>query len=212
MVSPKVLAHYDPHLELILSCDASAYGLGAALIQRDREKRERPIAFALRILSMAEEKYTPIHRETAAIVYGVTKFYIYLYARHFTLWTDHKPLTLIFGPKKGIPIIAANRLQRWALFLIAFQYTIEYIRSQQNALADVLSRLLLPAVTSDKKNVAGVSHLKVLETGGLIDSQTVAKASKRDSICNQVQCKRVSREMLKSQVQNSISIIIVEMS
>lgn len=45
----------------------------------------------------------------------------------------------IFGPHKGIPEISANRLQRYAIFLTAYNYTIEFIGSKQNS-ADYLSR------------------------------------------------------------------------
>ena len=49
-------------------------------------------------------------------MFGVKKFHQYLYGRKFTLITDHKPLTAIFGSKKGIPTITAAHLQRWALY------------------------------------------------------------------------------------------------
>ena len=42
------------------------------------------------------------------------------------LVTDHKPLTMIFWLKTGVPPIAAARLQHWALFLSAYSYTIVY--------------------------------------------------------------------------------------
>ena len=35
MTDDIVLAHYDPRRELVLSCDASPVGIGAALQQRD---------------------------------------------------------------------------------------------------------------------------------------------------------------------------------
>ena len=48
------------------------------------------------------------------LIFGIKKFHQYW---KFTLITDHKPLTAILGPKKGIPTLAAARLQRWALLL-----------------------------------------------------------------------------------------------
>jgi len=61
----------------------------------------------------------------------------------FTLVTDHKPLTTILGHKRGIPSLAAAWLQRWALILSAYTYTIEFRPTKQHANADGLSRLLL---------------------------------------------------------------------
>ena len=49
------------------------------------------------------------------------KFHRYPFGRQFTLLTDHKPLTTLFGPKRGVPTLAAARLQRWALILSAYK-------------------------------------------------------------------------------------------
>ena len=55
--------------------------------------------------------------------------------------TDHKPLISIFNPKAAVPSIAAARMQRWAMFLSAYQYTIEYKCGKLHANTDCLSRL-----------------------------------------------------------------------
>ena len=46
--------------------------------------------------------------------------------------------------KKGIPVLAAPRIQRWALTLSAYEYKISYKAGQTNGNADGLSRLPLP--------------------------------------------------------------------
>ena len=67
------------------------------------------------------------------------KFHQYLYGRKFTLITDNKPLISIFGEKKGIPVVTANRLQRYALFLSGYQYEEKYVKSKDN-ISDFFSR------------------------------------------------------------------------
>jgi hypothetical protein len=139
LTSDRVLTHYDPSQPLILACDASPDGVGVVLSHLLGQE-EHPIAFASRTLTKAEKGYSQIEKEGLGIVYGVKKFHKYLYGRKFTLVTDHKPLTKIFGPKTEVPTLAALRLQRWALILMAYNYDISYKRSAENANADYLSR------------------------------------------------------------------------
>jgi len=63
----------------------------------------------------------------------------YLLGLKFILKTDHKPLVGIFVDKKGLPLMACARLQRWALIISHFQFTIEHIKDLPNE-ADSLSR------------------------------------------------------------------------
>ena len=58
-------------------------------------------------------------RSPLSLIYGVKKFHQYLYGCKLNLYTDDKPLTVIFGAKKGIPPLAAGCLQRWAILLSA---------------------------------------------------------------------------------------------
>ena len=67
-------------------------------------------------MSSSEHGYAQIDKEATAIVYAIRYFHQFLYSREFIIRTDHKPLVGIFGPKKGIPVMATNRLQRYAIF------------------------------------------------------------------------------------------------
>ena len=73
----------------------------------------------------------------------IKKFHNYPYGRKFILETDHKPLTTIFGSKKGIPVMAAARLQRWAVQLLIYNYEIRFRSKQCHANANGLLRLPL---------------------------------------------------------------------
>ncbi|XP_033729753.1 uncharacterized protein K02A2.6-like [Pecten maximus] len=139
LVSSEVMVHYDPKKPLTLAVDASSYGLGA-VISHTIGSNDKPIAYVSRTLTSAERNYSQIEKEALAIIFGIQRFHQYLYGRRFTLLTDHKPLTTILGPKKGIPVLAASRLQRWAIQLSAYQFDIKFRSTDKNGNADVLSR------------------------------------------------------------------------
>ena len=147
---------------------------------------ERPVEYASRSLLPSEERYAQLEKEALAIVFAVKKFHMYLYAREFTLVTDHRPLVKIFGPKDAVPTLAAARLQRWAIVLSAYNYCIEWRASADNATADMLSRLPLKATPRDVA-VEGANDAMVHLVEGLpVTAKQIQKATELDRVLNRV--------------------------
>ncbi|XP_065077069.1 uncharacterized protein K02A2.6-like [Ochlerotatus camptorhynchus] len=142
LISPQVLMQYDPELPLLLATDASSTGLGAVLSHRLSDGVERPIAYASRTLSTTEQRYPQMDREALAIVWAVQKFVMYLYAHHWTLITDHKPLSQILHPEKSLPTLCISRMANYADFLGNFDFDVVFKRTKENVNADYCSRVV----------------------------------------------------------------------
>ena len=85
LMSDRLKMHYDPDREIVVSCDASPYGLGAVLSHRMREGPDRPVCYASRSLSSAEKGYSQLDKEGLAIVFAIRKFHQFLYGRSFVI-------------------------------------------------------------------------------------------------------------------------------
>lgn len=117
---------------LTLSVDASQKGLGAVILQVGK-----PIAYASRAMTINQQRYAQIEKETLAIVYGCEKFHQYIFGRKVLVETDHKPLQAIFRkPLYQIP----PRLQLLLLSLQKYDLSVQYKQGKLMFLADHLSR------------------------------------------------------------------------
>ena len=183
--SAKVLVHYNPKLPLKLDCDASSVGIGAVLSHIQRDGSERPIAYASRSLTKAERNYSQIEREALSIVWGIKKFHLYLYLNKFTLVTDHKPLTTLFNPDKALPVLASGRIQRWAIFLMSYQYSIQFRSTTKHGNVDALSRLPLDSQEFVCNNQVSTLQLQQFEDIHITPKQ-VAESIRKDPTLSKV--------------------------
>ncbi|XP_037929430.1 uncharacterized protein K02A2.6-like [Teleopsis dalmanni] len=179
ITSDRFLASFDPSKPIILQTDASNVAIAGTLSHSFPNGTIKPIAFVSRALSTAERNYSAIQKEALAIVFAVTKLRLYLLGNKFVLQTDHKPLLSIFGENKGLPVMAAARIQRWALTLSGFDYTIEYVKGSEN-FTDNISRIpqdLLPSVDTEEN-----SYINFITKNNELnlDFKVIAKETARD--------------------------------
>lgn len=181
------LSHFNSNLPIILETDASERGIGGVLSHRLANGEERPVAFFSRTLTKAESNYPVIQKEALAIVEATKKFYQYVVGHKFIMRTDHKPLIAIFGDKKGIPSIAAARMQRWALHLSAFDYEIVHKKGENNCVADALSRLPIPHGMEEELAVEGKTFVNFVEESGIrLDQEAIRRETATDPILSKV--------------------------
>ena len=132
-----LLAHPHPTAPLALVTDASTTAMGAVLQQQVQDVWQ-PLAFFSRKLSPAQQKYSAYDRELLAIYEAVRYFRHMLEARHFTILTDHKPLTFAFHQKRDK---CSPRQFNHLDFISQFTTDIRHISGRDNVVADALSRV-----------------------------------------------------------------------
>ncbi|KMQ94326.1 blastopia polyprotein [Lasius niger] len=148
-----VLNLYQMGAETELHTDASKYGYGAILLQRNGDDGLlHPVYFASGKTTSAEERYSSYELEVLAIIRALRRFRVYLLGIHFKIVTDCKAFTMTIG-KKDLCV----RLARWALLLVEFQYSIEHRPGRSMKHVDALSRNPLPACLTIDESEEGLT-------------------------------------------------------
>ncbi|UYV79319.1 RRM1 [Cordylochernes scorpioides] len=185
LLNSQALIHYSMKLPLTLTCDASAYGISGVLCHIV-EGEEKPITFVSRTLSSAEVKYSQTEKEALAIVFATSKLRQYLFGRKFVLKSDHKALTTVFGNKRLLPPLIANRLHRWALELSNFDFDIRYTNKDTMLCADAFSRLPLEEMNSREDNIDLVTHDISFLNVTPLDHLIIEEETNKDPVLNKL--------------------------
>ena len=69
--SARVLAHFDPNQEMVVTCDASPKGVGLTLYHIMSVWSERPVIMASRSLPPAQKNNSQIDKEALALIFAV---------------------------------------------------------------------------------------------------------------------------------------------
>lgn len=135
--STPVLTLYNPNSALKISADASSFGLGAVLLQQNKDGWS-PVAYASRSMTPTEQRYAQVEKEALAATWACERFSSFILGRQFELETDHKPLVSLLGGKAldDLP----PRIQRFRMRLLRYDYIVKHVPGKSLWTADTLSR------------------------------------------------------------------------
>ena len=122
-------------------------GLGTCLLQD-----QKPVYFASKALTETQCGYVAIEIESLTVAWAMEKFHHFLYASHFILETDQKPLEAILSKSLNQ---ATPQLQRILIRTFPYTFMVRYIPGTKNQLPDCLSHL------GDQKDAIKLPKLQV---------------------------------------------------
>ncbi|GBG71146.1 hypothetical protein CBR_g8448 [Chara braunii] len=146
LMNHEVLMVPDPQKPFIVTTDASQYGIGAVLAQQDG-KELRPIEYMSKTMPSKKLAKSTYERELYALYKALVHWRHFLLGRFFYLRTDHQTLKWI----KTQPALS-DALKRWIEVIDQYDFKLEYLKGENNKVADALSRRAdyLGALVSDE--------------------------------------------------------------
>ena len=143
MCSKPILRQPDYKRQFFLATDASAYGVGAVLLQegeinpRTKKPTQHPIAYYSNTFTPTERNYDIYERELLAVIKALQHWRPHLAAteKPVVVLTDHANLTFWKIPKS-----VNRRVARWFAFLQDYNLQIKHVPGKLHAAADMLSR------------------------------------------------------------------------
>ena len=181
----------DPNQPFYAMCDASNFGIGAALLQSHNGTNKMNLISAnSRLFTQAELRLSTLMRECTAIIYTLTEYeFLILGSKHPTvLFTDHKPIIFLFTQKSN----PNHRVYRFQLILMKFpNLHIVWTAGKNLALPDTLSRNTPPELLTRKTTVEIPKNIKFYlaenETSPRLECKYAVKTDVEQSQINNLQ-------------------------
>jgi len=196
-----VLALYNPNAKTKICADASAYGLGAILLQHHEREHWKPIAYASKSMSETEKCYSQIEKE--ALIFVCEKFADYIIGKQIQIETDHKPLVPLLGTTQLPP-----RVLRFRLRLTRFEYSNAHVPGMYLYSADTLSCAPIKSVEcvyEDDKDVKRFIEMFIEQLPASKEIlEQFRKAPKDDPICSTVIKYTQNEWLVKHAIQGTL--------
>ncbi len=147
LISIPVVHYPSPNLpyalitEACLADTSNPGGYSAILAQIKPDGEFEVISYANRKLKCHEKNYEPFLLEIAASSWGMDHYDVYLKGKHFSLYTDNKPVTVL----KPLHVKTLHRLEE---NLRAFDFEIIYRKGNEMP-SDFLSRQIVNLIRID---------------------------------------------------------------
>ena len=181
----------DPNQPFYAMCDASNFGIGAALLQSHSGTNKMNLISAnSRLFTLAELLLSTLMRECTTIIYTLTEYdSLILGSKHPTvLFTDHKQIIFLFTQKSN----PNHRVYKFQLFLMKFSnLQIDWTARKKFALPDTLSRKTPPELFKRKTTVELPQNIKLYlakdETSPRLECKYAVKTDIDQSQINNLQ-------------------------
>jgi len=146
LVTDPILKPIDPNKDLIISSDASVYGMGYCVMQTGEDGMLHAVKYGRHATTPAQSNYSADDLEATALVYALKSVERLAQSRPTTIITDNCRVLHI---KDWSP---SNRHQKRLLtYVMQFPLPIVYIRGSKNLLPDALSRLWQDSTPQERK-------------------------------------------------------------
>ena len=138
LIPDAILVHPDYTRDFLLDCNGWRESIGAGLLQA-HDEGEKVVAYASRSVLEHEQMLTATELEAAVLIWALETFRPYIDRAHVTIRTDHAPLEYIRARNDR-----CKRLERWALRLQEFRFTIQPRPGSRQKHVDALSQAPVP--------------------------------------------------------------------
>ncbi|XP_026695294.2 uncharacterized protein LOC113475388 [Ciona intestinalis] len=183
-----------PDAQTRLVTDASGVAV-AGVLEQNVDGAWAPLSFFSRTLTSAERNYSTFDLELLAVYSSLRHFRYYLESRSFVILTDHKPLV---SALTGRFESASARQSRHLSYISEYNCTMEFLKGDENVIADCLSRPEINAIFTDCASIVDYESMANAQSND--ESVQSLRQSPESSLCIEARTLPVSHVTLLGDV------------